>query len=319
MSQDGSVAAPCDAPLFTWLGPLGRFAALGTAGYPRPVRRRLTIINAMALLIAVFSVIYAIVFFYYDMHLYRHLIMLNLLLAVIVLLVPLAHRINDIAAALVITVAEYTALFVFVWAFGRNSGIQINYIIAAAVAFAIYGLSHLRLAIALATIGLALHLAAWFLFPPERAHFAADPSLLDNLYVSSAVTTFFIIALIVGYAFTVADAARAEADALLINILPEAIAERLKERPDARVADSVKEASVMFTDLVGFTAARPAPRRGTHRGAARPDRHRIRSPGRTSWGGEDQDHRRRLYGGHRRQRSALRSSPLPRAHGARAA
>jgi adenylate cyclase len=253
MSQDGSVAAPCDAPLFTWLGPLGRFAELGTAGYPRPVRRRLTIINAMALLIAVFSVIYAVVFFYYNMHLYRHLIMLNLLLAVVVLVVPFAHRINDIAAALVITVDEYTALFVFVWAFGRNSGIQINYIIAAAVAFAIYGLSHVRLAIGLATVGLALHLAAWFLFPPERAHFAAEPSLLDNLYVSSAVTTFCIIALIVGYAFTVADAARAEADALLINILPEAIAERLKERPDARVADSVEQASVMFSDLVGFT------------------------------------------------------------------
>ena len=253
MSQDEPVAAPCDAPLFTWLGPLGRFAELGTAGYPRPVRRRLTIINAMALLIAVFSVIYAVVFFYYNMHLYRHLIMLNLLLAVVVLVVPFAHRINDIAAALVITVAEYTALFVFVWAFGRNSGIQINYIIAAAVAFAIYGLSHVRLAIGLATVGLALHLAAWFLFPPERAHFAAEPSLLDNLYVSSAVTTFCIIALIVGYAFTVADAARAEADALLINILPEAIAERLKERPDARVADSVEQASVMFSDLVGFT------------------------------------------------------------------
>lgn len=253
MSQDEPVAAPCDAPLFTWLGPLGRFAELGTAGYPRPVRRRLTIINAMALLIAVFSVIYAVVFFYYNMHLYRYLIMLNLLLAVVVLVVPIAHRFNDIAAALVITVAEYTALFVFVWAFGRNSGIQINYIIAAAVAFAIYGLSHVRLAVALATVGLALHLAAWFLFPPERAHFAAEPSLLDNLYVSSAVTTFCIIALIVGYAFTVADTARAEADALLINILPEAIAERLKERPDARVADSVEQASVMFSDLVGFT------------------------------------------------------------------
>ena len=77
MSQDGSVAAPCDAPLFNWLGPLGRFAELGTAGYPRAVRRRLTIINAMAFLIAVFSVIYACVFAYYDMHDYRHLIALE--------------------------------------------------------------------------------------------------------------------------------------------------------------------------------------------------------------------------------------------------
>jgi adenylate cyclase len=67
------------------------------------------------------------------------------------------------------------------------------------------------------------------------------------------VTTFCIIALIVDYAFTVADRARAEADALLANILPGAIAERLKERPGERAADSVDEASVLFSDLVGFT------------------------------------------------------------------
>ena len=43
-------------------------AELGTAGYPRAVRRRLTIVNVMAFLIAVFSVIYAGVFFYRADH-----------------------------------------------------------------------------------------------------------------------------------------------------------------------------------------------------------------------------------------------------------
>jgi adenylate cyclase len=121
------------------------------------------------------------------------------------------------------------------------------------VAFAIWGLERVRLVVAVIVIGLGLHLAAWFLFPAEQARIAADSGLLANLYVSSAATTFSIIALIVGYAFSVADRARAEADALLANILPEAIAERLKERPGERVADSVSEASVLFSDLVGFT------------------------------------------------------------------
>src|SRR4029434_7137640 len=98
-----------------------------------------------------------------------------------------------------------------------------------------------------------LHVAAWFLFPPENARIVADPALLANLYISSAATTFSISALIVGYAFRVLDRARAEADSLLANILPEAIAERLKARPNDKVADSVGEASVLFTDLVGFT------------------------------------------------------------------
>jgi adenylate cyclase len=98
-----------------------------------------------------------------------------------------------------------------------------------------------------------LHLAAWFLYPPEAARIAADPALIANLYISSTATTFGIIALVTGYAFTLADRARAEADALLANILPEAIAERLKDKPGERVADTVAEASVLFSDLVGFT------------------------------------------------------------------
>jgi adenylate cyclase len=244
MSKGGTIAAARDAPLFAWMGPLARFAEFGTEGYPRPVRRRLTIVNVMAFLIAIFSAGYAAVFAYYGAEKYFSLIVVNLLLVAVALAAPLAHRINDIAAAVIIAIAEFIALFFFVWALGRDSGIQINYIIAAAVAFAIYGLSNFRLVVAVIAVGLALHVAAWFLFPPERALIAADPGLLANLYVSSAVTTFGMIALIVGYAFTLADQARAEADALLANILPEAIAERLKERPGERVADSVAEASV---------------------------------------------------------------------------
>ena len=251
MSKIKRTAPARPAPVFAWLGPLSAFAALGTERYPRAVRRRLTIVNMMALLIAVFSAVYAGVFAYYNVQAYWHLIVVNLALMTIALLAPLAHRINDVAAAVLLAIVEYTALLFFVRAFGHESGIQINYIIAAAVAFAIYGMSHLRLVVAVISIGLLLHLAAWFLFPQGR--FTAEPSLLANLYVSSAVTTFGIIALIVGYAFTVADRARAEADALLTNILPEAIAERLKERPGDRVADSIAEASVLFSDLVGFT------------------------------------------------------------------
>ena len=253
MSKGGTIAAARDAPLFAWMGPLARFAEFGTEGYPRPVRRRLTIVNVMAFLIAIFSAGYAAVFAYYGAEKYFSLIVVNLLLVAVALAAPLAHRINDIAAAVIIAIAEFIALFFFVWALGRDSGIQINYIIAASVAFAIYGLSHFRLVIAVIAAGLALHVAAWFLFPPERALIAADPGLLANLYVSSAVTTFCIIALIVGYAFTVADRARAEADALLGNILPEAIAERLKDNPGERIADNVTDASILFSDLVGFT------------------------------------------------------------------
>ncbi len=253
MSKSGPVAAGQNAPLFAWLGRLAWLAELGTAGYPRAVRRRLTIVNAMAFLIAIFSAVYAGVFVHYGAAAYMPLVLVNLALVAVALLVPLAHRFNDIAGAILIAAAEFIALFFFVRSLGHDSGIQLNYIIAAAVSFAIYGMSRFRLVVTVIAIALGLHLGAWFLYPPERALIAADPALLANLYVSSAVTTFCIVALIVGYAFTVADHARAEADALLASILPHSVAERLKERPGDRVADSVAEASVLFSDLVGFT------------------------------------------------------------------
>src|SRR6476469_2441918 len=131
MSGSGNGAAPRADPLFAWLGPLASLAELGTAGYPPAVRRRLTIVNAMTFLIVLFSAVYALVFAYFDAKTYMPLIVINVLLMTIALLVPLAHRINDIAGALVIAVAEYAALFFFVAALGHNSGIQINYIIAA--------------------------------------------------------------------------------------------------------------------------------------------------------------------------------------------
>jgi adenylate cyclase len=252
MSKPATVTAAREAPLFAWLGDFARLAELGTGGYPRPVRRRLAIVNLMAFLIAVFSAVYAIVFALHGMA-YWPLIAANILLMLAALLVPLAHRINDIAGAILICLAEFVALFFFVRELGHSSGIQVNYIIAAAVTFAACGLARMRLVVTVIAVGLGLHLAAWFLFPPQAAKIAAPPELLANLYISSAATTFTIIALIVGYAFTLADRARAEADALLANILPEPIAERLKERPGERVADNVAEASVLFSDLVGFT------------------------------------------------------------------
>ncbi|MDA7946469.1 MAG: adenylate/guanylate cyclase domain-containing protein [Hyphomicrobiaceae bacterium] len=233
-----------------WLAPL---AELGTRGYPVAVRRRLMIVNVTAYLIALFSLFYAGLFAVYDIGTYMPLVLANLLLMVIALLAPLAHRIGEICAAVIIAVAEFASLFFFVRTLGHDSGVQINYLVAAAIPFAIFGLSHLWLVIATIIIGLALHLVAWFLYPTADALVPPDPSLLNNLYISSVITTGSIIAVIVLYAFTLADRARAEADTLLRHILPEPVAERLKARPGTRIADSIPEASVMFTDLSGFT------------------------------------------------------------------
>ena len=98
MSTGGNIITTShNAPLFAWLGPLAGIAELGTEGYPRLARRQMAIVNLMAALIAVFSAIYAVVFALHGVGVYLHLIVANLLLVAVALLVPLAHRISDIA------------------------------------------------------------------------------------------------------------------------------------------------------------------------------------------------------------------------------
>ena len=66
----------------------------------------------------------------------------------------------------------------------------------------------------------------------------ASPAFLDQLYVSSAVTAFAITALLVYCAFRLAERAEAETEALLRNILPEQIVDRLKQHPNEAIAEA---------------------------------------------------------------------------------
>ncbi|MBX3224868.1 MAG: hypothetical protein KF795_30410 [Labilithrix sp.] len=49
------------------------------------------------------------------------------------------------------------------------------------------------------------------------------------------------------------DAERHRSESLLLNVLPRRIAERLKNEPDTTIADRFESATVLFSDIVGFT------------------------------------------------------------------
>jgi adenylate cyclase len=235
-----------------WLALLLRAVDYGTAPYPPKVRRRLKILNVMAALIAVFSAIFAATYALEDFSAYRWAVAINLALVAAALTAPFLHRHHEIAGAMLIMAAEYAGLFALVALLGRPSGIQLNLIVGAAVAFAVLGLERIRLIVAIVAAGFALHIAAWFLFPRGLAMAAPDPAFLGQLYINSALTAFGVTAAIAYYAFSLAERAEAETEALLRNILPEKIVERLKERPGEPVAEAYAEASVLFSDLKSF-------------------------------------------------------------------
>ena len=232
--------------LFSWI------SNLGTEGYPPDSQRRLKIINVISALIAMTTFGYAINQSMIDFEAMKPVVLINLGLGTMMLLVPLMHRINDMAGGLLVVVSELVALMVFTAYFGRAGGAQLQYIIAAAAPFVIFGPKRMWLVISIVVAALALHLYAWFSFNRANAILSVDQSVLRANYIQGAVTTFGLIAASVYYAFSLAERAKAETENVLRNVLPDSVVERLKSKPDETIADGFAQASILFADIAGF-------------------------------------------------------------------
>ncbi|MCH9765650.1 MAG: adenylate/guanylate cyclase domain-containing protein [Alphaproteobacteria bacterium] len=229
-------------------------AEFGTEGYPTDTKRRLMILNMIAYLIAITTLIYAIQHTFLDYEKYKPVIWINIALVGTSIAVPFSHRINDMVGGLIIVVTELLALVAFCYYLGRSAGVHLQLFIAAAAPFVVFGLKRLWLIIPIIIIAVGLHLYAWFQFSDDYARIHADPDVINSIYVQAAITTFALIAATVYYAFTLTEQAKAQVDSLLRNILPEDIVERLKLQPDATIADNFSEASILFADITGFVA-----------------------------------------------------------------
>ncbi len=229
-------------------------ARAGTAGYPPDTVRRLKILNVIAALIALTNSIYALQLAMGDYETMKPVVWINLVLSAIAASVPLTHRISETAGGLILVTAEFVALLGFTAYFGRSGGAPMQYLVAAAAPFVIFGLDRLRLVIAVVVGALGLHLLAWFSFTRSDAMLTVDTEMLNSLYAQSAVTTFGLIAASVYYAFSLAERAKAETDAVLRNVLPDSIVERLKANPGQAISDGFASASILFADITGFVA-----------------------------------------------------------------
>lgn len=233
---------------------LRRLSRLGTEGYPPDVQRRLVVMNLIAYLIALTTLGYSVQNTFMDYQKYAPVIWLNLAVFFVAVSVPYWHRYSEVAGALIMLIFEYAALFLFTMYLGNQSGIHLQYFVVAAATFVVFGVERWKLIVPMVVLAIVLHLAAWFLFTPESALIVAEPRIINDLYTQAAITTGALIAATVYYAFSLAEAAKAETEALLRNILPDSVVERLKVAPGEAIADSHDNAAILFTDIKGFVA-----------------------------------------------------------------
>lgn len=82
---------------------------------------------------------------------------------------------------------------------------------------------------------------------------AIDPTLPAILFPYRMITSMVLLTGIIYMTVTQIAAERGRSESLLLNLLPESIAHRLKASPRGTIADEIAECTVVFADIVGFT------------------------------------------------------------------
>jgi adenylate cyclase len=184
--------------------------------------------------------------------------LINLATAAVFLAIPLLHRFGDMIAALVFVIVSFVSLTFVGSQIGTDSGVQFYYLVSASLAVLVLGMDHLVLAGSTVAVGAGLVIALQFLVPPDTG---IQPRWAINAgFVFTTAGACLLMFATVWYAMR--EVARAEdameveykrSEALLANILPAEVAAKLKDPSHGTIADRYDDASVLFTDIAGYT------------------------------------------------------------------
>ncbi|MGZ9089786.1 MAG: adenylate/guanylate cyclase domain-containing protein [Rhodoplanes sp.] len=239
----------------TWLASAAeRLLFAGITSTDRLVRRRQLFTNIAAYGLALTAAVH---FVSIAAHNFQGLLVVNAYNLLVFVFCALNHRLHafgDLVAATTLIVGGVIGHLFVVFAVGTASDLQFYFTLAGFVLFLV-GVENFRIFLALYALNFAALLVT-FIFVPENGFvLPGDSELRRNLSIEAAMNAYLINGLLFSFALTAQYRAEERSEALLTSILPKRIAERLKEAPDGRIADQAERCSVLFIDLVGFTAA----------------------------------------------------------------
>jgi adenylate cyclase len=235
---------------------ISSIVAFGTRQYPEKVARRLRVVNVICWFGAAMLYLVAL----------RRLVegvpgnpgLEAAIGATILASIPLLHRFGSAAAISVLIVFVFLDTWRLNVAEGTGGGFWLVFLTGGAFAILILGGERPILCALLAIVSVASAIFAQ-LYLPFTTGVEAPDALFLTLLVNIGRTGVLLFAVVF---FGARQIARAEAaveverdrsDRLLTNILPAAIADRLKLQPETKIADRYDEASVLFADMAGFT------------------------------------------------------------------
>lgn len=175
-------------------------------------------------------------------------------------LTPFFHRFGPTSAALYLCCIWLIFGIGYCMFFGRESGLQFYFLAGAAASLLVFGPERLILSACVTIVALIAFLATETVFVAPLGFIRVEPIFLDTLYYLTVPFAFLLIFTTSYFAFK--EASQAElaleseyefSERLLQNILPRAVAIRLRDHRTQLVADQIPSATILFADIVNFT------------------------------------------------------------------
>ena len=239
--------------LYVWL-------MIGTNNRPKRQAQRIVLTNVMITVTALLSYLHAITFALYDINQLKGPIALLLIIGTALLATPFLNKKKPyLGSAFNLTLwLGYGCSLTYT--FGTESAVYFYFLAGAASAILIVGVYHNLLSVLsiMLQIGLFIYFDRAHIPPAEFLHLA--PIFYSTLHFASILLFMGFIFCMIYYAFYQArlseDALQREyeySEKLLSNMMPAAIAAKLKHNHGETIAENHDAVTILFADIVDFT------------------------------------------------------------------
>jgi adenylate cyclase len=241
-------------------GWLERLLSAGIVTCDPQLVRRQRCVNVVSYATGVSSASYLVMTSFYDLKGMLPLNAYNALMVVTCAILPRLHRLSENFVAIALIVLVGFGQLYAVWMLGITSDLHIFYTLAGATLF-FFGIQNWKLFFGACVYAVALLLFALNFAPVDGLLLPTDGHLRDLVSSQAMMSVTAINAAIIFYALALVRRAEVEleqqyerSEALIATVMPAAIATRLRSSEE-RIADRIENLTVLFADLVGFTAA----------------------------------------------------------------
>jgi class 3 adenylate cyclase len=238
-----------------------RWVEVGTHDFDMHTRRRLVVINVLMTIIPLLAVPYIITLAFLDIQGFAIPILFLLFASPLFLLTPFMWRISVWLGALYNLFYWIFFETVLSYLLGRESGIHFLFLAGATMAILIFGVRVNKMSIISMAAGLIGFMYANQAFVAHSNLVTASTEHVGYLLYLSVFIFFSVNFALIFSAFL--QVHRAEAllakeyeysEGLLTAMMPKAIADQLKLDKHKTIADAYESVTILFADLVGFTA-----------------------------------------------------------------